>query len=1025
MAGERDLRHLLEVILDTGKSPEDVCQGDPELLAAVQARLQYVRRLEAQLEVLLPSSSPRAAGTAAAGPWTTQPPRLSGYEVQDELGRGGMGVVYRAWDQRLRRPVALKMLLAGDFARADERERFRREAEAAAGLRHVNIVQVYDVGDLDGRPYFTMEFVEGGSLAEKLAGVPLPAGQAAALLAMLAEAVQAAHDRGIVHRDLKPGNVLLTADGTPKVADFGLARRLDDGAGLTRTGIPLGTPNYMAPEQALGLTHLIGPAADVYALGAILYETLSGWPPFRADTSAETLRQVVEQQPTPPSEWNAKVPRDLEVICLKCMRKEPQRRYPSAAALAQDLRRFDRGEPIAARPTGFLERSARWLGRRRIQLAALAVGTLLGVALFGAGLWLNSVQESGTRRERDLARRDQSLAARLDAIHLARATIVGGRFNPAADRRFNYARADRDYESAFREAGVGAMGDDPADVARRVAVSSVRQPLIVALCDWAVCAGLEIRRAWVLEVARRVDPEPWRDRARDPAAWANRTALAALARTAPVSVEPPPFLVALGERLQDTGGDGTDFLARLYEAHPDDFWAALTLARALYERADRTATDAAYRRALELRGNSATVYNNLCVVACSMSRWDEAADNCRKSLKIDPNFAPAHHNLGLALKGQGKWSEAVEQFQEAIRLGPELAPPHYHLGEIRAYVGELDEAIAEYRHALRIDPGFARAEYMLGVALSGRGWLDEAHDRDHRAIRDDPVSAQARKKTRDNAVAQGISHYKRALRIDPGLNLCGNNVGLTPGDADRLKEAIGHYETASRLDPWILIADAARGQALLALGRFREAEAVTRRCLNRMHDGHEWRSNVVALLGRCERLIALEHRLPAVLTGKDKPPGASEMVEFAELCAILGQPAAAARLYAKAFDASPPSAHDVRADHRYRAACAAAQAGSARGDGAGLSPEERSRWRKLAREWLGAEAALWNGVLDNGPAADRVLVAQKLAHLWADPNLAELLDHEVLDRLPPAERQECRALGDEIDALIRRAQTID
>ncbi len=464
----------------------------------------------------------------------------------------------------------------------------------------------------------------------------------------------------------------------------------------------------------------------------------------------------------------------------------------------------------------------------------------------------------------------------------------------------------------------------------------------------------------------------------------------------------------------------------MQQAHPDDFWAALTLARASHERADRTATDAAYRRTLELRGNSATVYNNLGVVAYSMSRPVEAADDCRKSLEIDPNFAPAHHNLGLVLKSQGKWPEAVQQFRASIRLGPELAPPHYHLGEIRAYVGELDEAIAEYRHALRIDPEFARAEYMLGVALAGRGWLDEAHDRDHRAFREDPVRTRAQKKTRDIAVAQGINYYKRALRIDPGLNLCGNNVGLTPGDADRLKEAIGHYDTAIRFDPRILIAHAARGQALLALGRFREAEAVTRRCLDRMHDGHEWRSNVVALLGRCEQLIVLEHRLPAVLMGKDKPAGASEMAEFAELCGILGQPAAAARLYATALDASPRPALDVRSDHRYRAACAAAQAGRVRGvDGAGLSQEEHALWRKRAREWLGAEVELWTRVLDDGPPADRALVAQKLAHLWADPDLAELLDREALDRLPQAERQECRALRDAIDILIRRAETIN
>src|SRR5262249_50901660 len=249
-------------------------------------------------------------------------PQVPDYNVEAELGHGGMGVVYRAWHLRLHRRVALKMLLAGAHARPAERERFLREAGAVPGLRHPNIVQVDEAGDVDGRSYFTMELVEGGSLAQQIQGVPQPVGKAAALVVTLADAVHAAHQGGIVHRDLKPANILLTADGTPKVTDFGLARRLQGGGPLPLSGVPVGTPSYMAPEQAQGQTEAAGPAADVYALGAILYELLTGRPPFRAATAAETLQQVISQEPAPPSRLNDQVPRDLETICLKCLHKE-------------------------------------------------------------------------------------------------------------------------------------------------------------------------------------------------------------------------------------------------------------------------------------------------------------------------------------------------------------------------------------------------------------------------------------------------------------------------------------------------------------------------------------------------------------------------------------------------------------------------------------------------------------------------------------------------------------------------------
>src|SRR4051794_17907857 len=278
MTDDPRVQLLLDELLSSHATPEAVCASCPELLPVVRKRWRRIRRVRADIDALFPP--PQEATPPPE--WTDLPP-VPGYEVEAVLGRGGMGIVFLATHVRLNRRVALKMLLAGAYAAPHERARFQREAEAVAGLSHPNIVQVYDVGDCDGRPYFTMEYVEGGSLAYQLAGAPQPARQAAQLVATLATAVHAAHARGIVHRDLKPANVLLAEDGTLKVTDFGLARQ-DDGAGLTHTGEAVGTPSYMAPEQARGRPDTVGPATDIYGLGAILYELLTGRPPFRAAT---------------------------------------------------------------------------------------------------------------------------------------------------------------------------------------------------------------------------------------------------------------------------------------------------------------------------------------------------------------------------------------------------------------------------------------------------------------------------------------------------------------------------------------------------------------------------------------------------------------------------------------------------------------------------------------------------------------------------------------------------------------------
>ncbi len=325
--------------------------------------------------------------TPAAAPRVEVPPTLPtipGYEILGVLGRGGMGVVYKARQLSLKRIVALKMILSREHAGPQELARFQAEAVAVAQSQHPNIVQIYEVNEHDGRPYFALEFAEGGSLSRKLGGTPLPPVQAAQTLIILAGAVQAAHARGIIHRDLKPANVLLTADGTPKVADFGLAKQLGSDSGQTQTGQLVGTPSYMAPEQAWGKSAAasVGPAVDVYALGAILYELLTGRPPFKAATILETLEQVRMQEPVPVRQLQPGTPRDLETICLKCLEKEPQRRYPSAQALAEDLGRFLGHRPIVARPPNRFDRGVKFWRRNKIFVgAAVAVISVLLVML--------------------------------------------------------------------------------------------------------------------------------------------------------------------------------------------------------------------------------------------------------------------------------------------------------------------------------------------------------------------------------------------------------------------------------------------------------------------------------------------------------------------------------------------------------------------------------------------------------------------------------------------------------------------
>jgi tRNA A-37 threonylcarbamoyl transferase component Bud32 len=405
-------------------------RGDLEQLFQVHRAVGSTGRV-----ATLPHTEP-ATGLAGAEPGQ----HLGPYELLGEVGRGGMGVVYKARQAGVDRLVAIKVILAAEHSGPHERARFFTEAAAAGSLQHPNIVQIYDMGEEAGRPFLVLEWMAGKTLAATLAGTPWPVREAARLIETLARAMQHAHEQGVVHRDLKPGNILLSADGTPKIADFGLARRVPSAEAdtvvprcQTTTGAILGTPSYMAPEQAAGANRAVGPGTDVYALGAILYELLTGRPPFCGSGLLETLEQVRSQEPVPPRRLQPRLRRDLDTICLKCLHKAPGQRYGSALELAEDLRRFLAHEPIHARPTTLGERLVKW-AKRRPGVAFLLATVVVSVAV-GVGFSLWSWQQTLAALEQTRQARDDERQQRQKAeAALAAQTILLARQSWRADQ---------------------------------------------------------------------------------------------------------------------------------------------------------------------------------------------------------------------------------------------------------------------------------------------------------------------------------------------------------------------------------------------------------------------------------------------------------------------------------------------------------------------------------------------------------------------------------------------------------------
>jgi tetratricopeptide (TPR) repeat protein len=757
-----DANALLELIFqevllreERGEVPqlEEYVDRFPSVLEKIRQRFSLDQKPAEQTAAsgdvpLNPSPTEKEAGAHPAPPGEF--PRLEGYEILSQLGRGGMGVVYKAWHVPLKRLVAVKMLRSPEDAEPHELTRFRQEAEAIARLHHPHIVQIHEVGEQHGRPYLTLEYVEGGSLADRLDGTPWPARPAAELIQTLAQAIQHAHERGIIHRDLKPANVLLqkkdeggrmkdekmpSADSSfilppssflPKITDFGLARVFIGGAdSLTQSGQIMGTPSYVAPEQAGGRSRHVGPATDVYALGAILYELLTGRPPFKGETMLDTLQQVLYVEPVPPTQLQPKTPRDLETICLKCLRKDAGRRYASAADLVEDLRRFLGGEPILARPVGSMERAWRWCRRRPAvaSLLALLIVVVLGAIAGLTALWQRA---EGLRQDAETkkAEAEAANAEALDYFGVARDAIKG------------YVERVKE-NPQLREADLRPL--------RKELLATV-VPFYERLTRReSKRDALQVEQAQaydqLAEVTREID---------DPAKAEEQlqAALRIFERLAAEQPEEPRHQFQRAKQHHNLGMLYSGDLARRNQSE-EEYRKAIALKEDL---ATRHPDVGEYQQALALS------VNNLGTLHWESRRRDLARTEFLRALQIQEELVKQHptvanykeelalsrNNFGHALLEEGQGEAGEKELNEAVRLQEEVVQQRprdlqsqnylarFRMGRAR-YVAsgrQLDKAEAEYNQIIqtleqvtRNYPSYLPCQEDLAECYEVRGWF--------------------------------------------------------------------------------------------------------------------------------------------------------------------------------------------------------------------------------------------------------------------------------------------------------------
>jgi serine/threonine protein kinase/tetratricopeptide (TPR) repeat protein len=999
--------------------------GDPEVLESIA---------HVSTESLADPHANRAAETV-----DYVPPHIRYHKVRDHA-EGGLGIVFVARDEELNREVALKEIKPRYADNPASQARFLVEAEITGGLEHPGIVPVYGLGHYDdGRPYYAMRFIRGNSLKDAIkafhADATLKNDPGARTLALqkllrrfldVCNAIAYAHNRGVLHRDLKPDNVMVGKYGETLVVDWGLAKTVGrsgdgdsplpespihpasaSGSAETIPGTVIGTPGYMSPEQAAGRLDLLGPASDVYSLGATLYALLTGRVPFADKDLAVLLRKVERGEFPHPRESTPWLDPALEAVCLKAMALKPEDRYASPRALADDVERWIADEPVTAYREPFTRRARRWARKHRTPLSIAATAAAVAALLLGNFAWqrydrrrtaessaslllaraeslANEAQADGNptawikaiaeaqravdqlesgggavseaKARLKLLQTDSQMVADLDEARIRGASVKDGHYDP--DQKVDA------YLAAFRAYGIDPVSLTVEEAAKKIRSSRIADDLISALDDWSYYETTKIPRERLDAIARAADADPDRIAVRDAVARQDTAGLRRLCEKGEDRGKLGPRIRDVFQSLLRLDPAGSfPLLESIRRENPSDFWLNEGLGLAYHEAKPPQPQEA-------LRCHS-------------------------MATALRPDSPGVHVNLGYALVAQGKLDDAIAEYRIAIQLQPDYAAAHYNLGRVLDDQGKLDDAIAEYRTAIQLQPDFGFAHNNLGTVLRDKGKLDDA-----------------------------IAECRIAIRIKPDHANAHCNLGYALSDQGKLDDAIAEFRTAIQLKPDLANAFCGLGLALEQKGLFRES-------LENLEQGHklgskrpDWRDPSEAWVRKARLLVDLEAKFPALLKGEAKPKDASERLALADLCYKKALHAASVRFWDEAFAEQPALASDLAKGNRYNAACAASLAGSGSGkDDPAPDEAARGKLRGNALDWLRADLAAWGKVLDGGiEPARKQKVAKTLVHWKKDADLAGIRDEGALAKLPDQEREGFRTLWADVDRLLAKAR---